>query len=66
MFTFTLCTFDASRLHQTHVCSDGKNALELVRESLLHGQHASDVVAEVILPHLHLHLEGIEVVDPVD
>ena len=66
MFSLSLCTFDAARLHQAHISRAGKYALELVAQLLLHRQHASDVVAEEILSDLNLYLQSIQIIDSVN
>ena len=66
MFSFTLSPLDASRFHKTHISSNGEDALKFIREPLLLRQHASDIVAEEVLPYLYLHLDGIKIIDSVN
>ena len=61
MLALTLATLDAARFHKLHIGTDGKHALELVGQGLLHGEHTSEVVAEEVAAYFYLHLEGIEV-----
>ena len=65
MLTLALTTLYTSRLHQAHVCTDGKYALEFVCEFLLHCKHAADVIAEVVFADLNLNLKSVKIVDSV-
>lgn len=66
MLALTLTALNASRLHQFNIGTDRENALKLVRESFLHGQHSSYVVREEVSAHLNLYLKSVEIINTVN
>ena len=53
-------------LHEADVGADGEHALQFVGQALAQLEHGAELVAEIVLAHLDLHLKRIEAVDTVD
>ena len=66
MFALALAALYAVRLHKFDIGADREHTLQLVCQSLLHGKHTAEIVAEEVAAHLHLNLQSIEVVLAVD